>query len=205
MSAVVDKLIPVVPDTGTEKAAQLATEITGDPGGWVRLDCRHTRHVQQPAEAGQVLDCPTCPPSSGGALAHRRVLPPAERRLQARLAAEPLAPAKARSLAAEAMAASGPEALADDVALLASELVASAIRQTEAPVELTVDAHDEMVRIEVRDDQPGSWPALEADQGRGGHGMQVVTDLADSWGASSVTGGGTVVWCELREHHAGEG
>jgi signal transduction histidine kinase len=38
-------------------------------------------------------------------------------------------------------------------------LVASAIRHTDAPVELTVDAGDDMVRIEVRDDDaslPGS-------------------------------------------------
>ena len=63
-----DKLFPVVPDTGTLKAARLATEITGDPGRWVRLDCQHVRHVQQPVEPGQLLECPTCPPSVGGAL-----------------------------------------------------------------------------------------------------------------------------------------
>lgn len=74
MIAVVDKLYPVVPDTGTEKAARLATEVTGDPGAWVRLDCQHVRHVQQPVEAGQDLECPTCPPSTGGVLSHHRVL-----------------------------------------------------------------------------------------------------------------------------------
>jgi hypothetical protein len=37
---------------------------------------------------------------------------------------------------------------------MASELVASAICHTDAPVELTVDAGDDMVRIEVRDDAP---------------------------------------------------
>jgi hypothetical protein len=71
--AVADKLFPVVPDTGTVKAARLASEITGDPGLWVRLDCLHTRHVQQPVEPGQTLECPTCPPSTGGVLALRRV------------------------------------------------------------------------------------------------------------------------------------
>ena len=37
--------------------------------------------------------------------------------------------------------------------------MASAIRHTDAPVELTIDADDDMVRIEVRDDDaslPGS-------------------------------------------------
>jgi hypothetical protein len=74
MIAVSDKPIPTVPDTGTEKAALLATEVTGNPGRWVRLDCQHTRHVQQPVRAGQVLECPRCPSSLGGALARRRVL-----------------------------------------------------------------------------------------------------------------------------------
>jgi hypothetical protein len=72
--AMVDKPIPAVPDTGTEKAARLATEITGDAGSWVLLDCQHTRHVQQPVAEGQPLECPTCPPSPGGALSRRRVL-----------------------------------------------------------------------------------------------------------------------------------
>jgi hypothetical protein len=73
MIAVADKLIPVVPDTGTEKAARLNNEITGNPGRWVRLDCEHLRHVQHAVEEGQVLECPTCPPSTVGALSSHRV------------------------------------------------------------------------------------------------------------------------------------
>ena len=69
-----DNLFPVVPDTGTVKAARLATEVTGDPGRWVRLDCQHLRHVQRPAEPGQLLECPNCPPSVTGGLPAHRVL-----------------------------------------------------------------------------------------------------------------------------------
>ena len=76
--ALADNLFPVVPDTGTLKAARLATEITGNPGRWVRLDCQHLRHVQQPVEPGLLLECPTCPPSVGGALPAHRVLPQVE-------------------------------------------------------------------------------------------------------------------------------
>jgi hypothetical protein len=68
-----DNVFPVVPDTGTPKAARLATEVTGDPGRWVRLDCHHLRHVQHPVEPGALLECPTCPPSTGGALPSHRV------------------------------------------------------------------------------------------------------------------------------------
>ena len=69
-----DSLFPVVPDTGTVKAARLATEVTGDPGRWVRLDCQHLRHVQQPVEPGALLECPTCAPSVGGGLPAHRVV-----------------------------------------------------------------------------------------------------------------------------------
>jgi hypothetical protein len=44
----------------------------------------------------------------------------------------------------------------DDAGRMASELVASALRHTDAPVELTVDAGEDVVRIEVRDDDTTS-------------------------------------------------
>jgi hypothetical protein len=148
-----DNLFPVVPDTGTLKAARLATEITGNPGRWVRLDCQHLRHVQQPVEPGELLECPTCPPSIGGGLpAHRVLAQGPGRRRRAWLEAGPQAPRRAGAFAAEAVALAGPVTLVDDACRMASELVASAIRHTDAPVELTVDAGDDMVRIEVRDD-----------------------------------------------------
>ena len=153
-------LFPVVPDTGTLKAARLATEITGNPGSWVRLDCQHVRHVQRPVEPGLELECPVCPPSVGGGLSLRRVLGRGpERRRRAWLDAGPQAPGRAGAFAVEAGTQAGPVGLVDDAGRMASELVASAIRHTDAPVELTVDAGDDMVRIEVRDDDaslPGS-------------------------------------------------
>jgi hypothetical protein len=153
--AVAENLFPVVPDTGTVKAARLASQVTGDPGRWVRLDCRHLRHTQQPVDPGQLLECPSCPPSPGGALARRRVLAQGpERRRRARLDAGPQAPGRAGAFAAEAVSQAGPVGLVDDAGRMASELVASALRHTDAPVELTVDADDDVVRIEVRDDDP---------------------------------------------------
>jgi hypothetical protein len=150
---VATNLFPVVPDTGTLKAARLAIEITGNPGRWVHLDCHHIRHVQQPVEPGVLLECPTCPPSIGGALSSHRVLDHSlERRRRAWLDAGPQAPGRAGAFAAEAVTQAGPMSLVDDAGRMASELVASAIRHTDAPVELTVDAGDDVVRIEVRDD-----------------------------------------------------
>jgi hypothetical protein len=107
--AVMDKPIPVVPDVGTAKAAQLAAEITGNPGRWVRLDCQHIRHVQQPPPAGYLLECPTCPPSITGALAHHRVLGELpDHRLVALPAGEPVASSAARRLAASSATPQAP-------------------------------------------------------------------------------------------------
>jgi hypothetical protein len=148
-----DSHFPAVPDTGTMKAARLASEVTGDPGRWVRLDCLHLRHVQQPVEPGQALECPTCPPSTGGVLSSHNVLGRGPgRRRRAWLDAGPQAPGKAGAFAAESVILAGPISLVDDAGRMASELVASALRHTDAPVELTVDAGDDVVRIEVRDD-----------------------------------------------------
>jgi hypothetical protein len=145
-------LFPVVPDTGTLKAARLAIEITGNPGRWVRLDCHHLRHVQQPVEPGVLLECPTCAPSVGGTLSSHRVLGDRPERRRAWLDAGPQAPGRAGAFAAEAVTQAGAMRLVDDAGRMASELVASAIRHTHAAVELTVDAADDVVRIEVRDD-----------------------------------------------------
>jgi hypothetical protein len=128
-----DNLFPVVPDTGTPKAARLASEITGDPGRWVRLDCQHLRHVQRDVEPGQELECPTCPPSTGGTLAWHRVLGHGPgRRRRAWLDAGPQAPGRAGAFAAEAVTLAGPIGLVDDAGRMASELVASALRHTDA-------------------------------------------------------------------------
>jgi hypothetical protein len=145
-------LFPVVPDTGTPKAARLASEITGNPGSWVRLDCHHVRHVQHPVSPGELLECPTCPASIAGTLSSHRVVDHGpERRRRARLDAGPQAPGRAGAFAAEAVTQVGPSSLVDDAGRMASELVATAIRHTDAPVELTVDAGEDVVRIEVRD------------------------------------------------------
>jgi hypothetical protein len=192
--------IPVVPDTGTEKAARLATELTGNPGCWVRLDCGHHRHVQHMVSAGAMLECPSCPPSVDGGLARRRFLAPAAaHHCSARLATDPHAAVTARQLAAEAVTAAGLNAVLADVEQLVGELVANAARRTEAPLELTIDAHDDVIRVEVHD-QP-SRVALGLEEHPGGHRGALEPAAADSldrWGAAPPGERDQVLWAELR-------
>jgi hypothetical protein len=200
MIAVANKPIPVVPDTGTEKAARLAAELTGNPGCWVRLGCGHPRHVQHMVPAGAMLDCPSCPPSVDGGLARRPVLAPAaERHYSARLAADPHAAAAARRLAAEAVTAAGLDAVVADVEQLVEELVTNAAGHTHAPLELTIDAHDDVIRVEVHDQAPRV--ALGLEEHLGGHRgalAPAATDRPNRWGAEPLRGRGKVVWAELR-------
>lgn len=192
--------IPVVPDTGTEKAARLATELTGNPGCWVRLDCGHHRHVQHMVSAGAMLDCPSCSPSVDGGLARRRVLGlSAAHHCSARLAADPHAAATARQLAAEAVTAAGLNAVLADVEQLVEELVANAASHTQAPLELTIDVHDDVVRVEVHDQTPRVALGLEDHPGghRGALGP-AATDSLDRWGAAPPGERDQVLWAELR-------
>jgi len=55
-----------------------------------------------------------------------------ERRRRARLDADPQAPGRAGAFAVEAVTQAGPVSLVDDAGRMASELVASAIRHTDA-------------------------------------------------------------------------
>ena len=200
MSALANTPIPVVPDTGTEKAARLATELTGDPGRWVRLDCGHPRHVQHPVPAEAILDCPTCPPSVDGGLARRRVLALlAAHHCSARLAADPHAAARARQLAAEVVTAAGLNTVLADVEQLVEELVANAARRTVASLELTIDAHDDVVRVEVHDQTPRVALGLEEHPGghRGAPGP-AAPDHPHRWGAAPPGGRDQVIWAELR-------
>ena len=64
----------------------------------------------------------------------------------ARLAADPHAAATGRQLAAEAVTAAGLEAVVADVEQLVEELVINAAGHTQAPLELTIDAHNDGVR-----------------------------------------------------------
>ncbi|HEX6344563.1 ATP-binding protein [Umezawaea sp.] len=84
-----------------------------------------------------------------------------------------------------------------DVLLIVGELVGNAYRHTSSPRELRVTSSGVGVLIEVEDgdvDHPREM-AVSADDW-GGRGIQVLIELAASWGVR-VEGGGKVVWALL--------
>jgi len=91
-------------------------------------------------------------------------------------------------------------AAAEDVLLVASELVTNACLHADGPDELRVGSGPKVVRLEIVDLGSGSpAPRTPHRAGRpGGHGMFIVQRLCLDWGVVRNPGGrGKTVWAEL--------
>jgi len=84
----------------------------------------------------------------------------------------------------------------DDVVLLASELVTSAVlhaeRVPDGPIELSAACERGRTRVEIRDQGEGF-----ADELSDGYGIRVLAAASDRWGIEHD--GGTRVWFELAQ------
>ncbi|WP_433262307.1 ATP-binding protein [Actinosynnema sp. CS-041913] len=108
------------------------------------------------------------------------------------------ASAQARRLVGEAVATWGmsPD-VAEDAALVVTELVSNAVDHASGPLELTVSRTPQGIRIEVADQSP-TMPQprpVEVESARG-RGLIIVAALSQDWG-TSPTGTGKTVWAEL--------
>src|SRR5437764_13050938 len=101
------------------------------------------------------------------------------------LAAGPHAPAEARQELASRLPAALPQALVDDMMLLATELVTNSVRHapeaTEGTIDVSVSFLPRAMRVEVRD--PGSGflhvPQRPGTLSEGGRGLFLVEVIAD--------------------------
>ncbi|MFB7477112.1 ATP-binding protein [Kitasatospora sp. NPDC056184] len=128
--------------------------------------------------------------------------PPGGQRRRLTLAGLPKPVAHARTLTAQALADWYPSGLGDgvaeDVVLLAAELVANAMLHGDGPLEMVLDVTAARLRVEVSDRSPvmpiprrPHDPALP-----GGHGLFIVERTADRWGAEPHSQGKTI-WAEV--------
>jgi len=86
----------------------------------------------------------------------------------------------------------------DTARLLVTELATNAVLHASSPIRLTVESHDDSIRVEVRDDDPGTIdqptaPAIDATSGRG---LWLVDALACAWGVNRNERGKTI-WFEV--------
>jgi anti-sigma regulatory factor (Ser/Thr protein kinase) len=90
------------------------------------------------------------------------------------------------------------ESLTADALCLASELVENAIEHAGTELELRLELRRGMLTVAVRDGNPKQAVLRQDTQGQPlGYGLQIVTDLAKTWGCSPELRGGKVTWAVL--------
>jgi hypothetical protein len=105
------------------------------------------------------------------------------------------APAAARHFAVDAVRRLGAADLADDTALVVTELAANAVVHAQTGFTVNLSAEPDVLRISVRDASPlppAGLPAAPL------HGLGAVDVLASRWGVEPVGHSGKSVWVELR-------
>jgi anti-anti-sigma regulatory factor len=122
---------------------------------------------------------------------------PAPRRLQLSLEPVPSATAAARGLVDEACTRWRLPAVADAAALIATELVANAVRHAHTQIVFGVAHRLSFLHLSCRD--CNSDPPLRRDAGddETGRGLLIIESMAASWGFSP-TPDGKVVWATVR-------
>jgi hypothetical protein len=88
--------------------------------------------------------------------------------------------------------------IADDAALVVTELAANAIVHAHSAFTILLSAHGDLVRISVRDASPVPGAPSAALAPAPLHGLGVVDALASRWGVESLGNAGKTVWVELR-------
>ncbi|NJP48636.1 SpoIIE family protein phosphatase [Streptomyces sp. SBST2-5] len=133
----------------------------------------------------------------------RRILdsPRAGGRLQQHVApGDPEALSEARRMIRTAVVAWGAEDKADEIELVADELITNALMHTEGAAVVTLrvlTGAERRLRVEVEDSSSALPRRREAgDSGVSGRGLLLVELLSDMWGVEA-RGGGKCVWCEF--------
>ncbi|MET9802513.1 SpoIIE family protein phosphatase [Streptomyces sp. NPDC006368] len=127
--------------------------------------------------------------------------PQAGGRLQQHVAqGDPEALRSSRHMIRAAVRAWGAGARADDVELVADELITNALTHTDGGAIVTLRmlaGHERRLRVEV-DDRSSALPRRReaGESGVSGRGLLLVDRLADVWGVES-RGSGKCVWCEF--------
>jgi LuxR family transcriptional regulator, maltose regulon positive regulatory protein len=136
-------------------------------------------------------------PSLDEALANARVRP---QRLRARLTLGPVltAATAGRQFVAEVCGHWGLQALAEPAGLVASELVTNAVVHAHTALELRVELRGSRLRVAVHDQDPDLVGLLAAKDGTDrGLGLEIVDQVAKTWGVRQEGAGGKSVWCTL--------
>ena len=104
---------------------------------------------------------------------------------------------KARALVRDALHDWGLAGMADDAAVIVTELVTNAVTHGESDFRLQLSRTPGAFRIEVVDEGQGTPEPQPLDfEAEGGRGIMLVDAMSSSWGVESVPGG-KLVWAEI--------
>ncbi|MGZ4436754.1 MAG: ATP-binding protein [Nocardioides sp.] len=111
---------------------------------------------------------------------------------------EPPSVRAARSFVAACLAEQDLAHLADDVRLVASELVTNALKHAGTPCMVTLEGFVSSVRLAVWDGSTlAPVPVTGSGVDEGGRGLVLVEELSREWGVATGPGGGKAVWAEF--------
>jgi serine phosphatase RsbU (regulator of sigma subunit)/anti-sigma regulatory factor (Ser/Thr protein kinase) len=127
------------------------------------------------------------------------VAPNATRRLHLR--ADRHAPSTVRTAVRQVLAEAALSEMADDVMLLATELVTNAVLHAGTDLDVTIDVDSARVHVAVADGHRGEVPTLDTADGQRpllshGRGLVLVDHIATRWGVVHH-GAGKTVWFEV--------
>ncbi|WP_306319904.1 MULTISPECIES: SpoIIE family protein phosphatase [unclassified Streptomyces] len=113
---------------------------------------------------------------------------------------DPEALRSARHMIRHAVRVWGAKERADEIELVADEMITNALMHTEGPAIVTLrvlTGPDRRLRVDVEDTSSALPRRREAgEDGVSGRGLLLVDQLADRWGVEA-RGGGKCVWCEF--------
>jgi GAF domain-containing protein/anti-sigma regulatory factor (Ser/Thr protein kinase) len=114
-----------------------------------------------------------------------------------RLEAERDAVPRARRFVQQLLSGSAAAGLTDDVELVVTELVTNALIHAEPPLQVAVEVHGDVVRVEVADgSRLAPLRSVAAEDAMTGRGLSLVEALSAGWGVEP-RGSGKVVWARL--------
>ncbi len=109
------------------------------------------------------------------------------------------APAAARHFAIGTLRRWAADHLADDAALVVTELAANAVVHAHSDFTVALSAQGDTLRISVRDASPLPSPEVAGSLSPAPlHGLGAVDALASRWGVEPLGNAGKIVWVDLR-------
>lgn len=89
------------------------------------------------------------------------------------------------------------DAVADDLLLIATELLSNAVKFSSGKVSLLL-SWGSALRVAVTDSQPEpAAPRMSGPESSGGRGLAIVAALSARWGQTPFANGSKVVWAEV--------